>query len=91
MPGPNGDKQNIFNEVYVMRKIIILTFVFLLTGAVFAGKLDVKGQISEDLQNLQKDSETYRIKNAYVNLMARKQAQGKEIVTQKLIEKFRLL
>ena len=89
MPGPNGDKQNIFNEVYVMRKIIILTFVFLLTGAVFAGKLDVKGQISEDLQNLQKDSETYRIKNAYVNLMARKQAQGKEIVTQKLIEKFK--
>lgn len=70
------------------KAIFLLIFVFLFIN-VYAEKLDVKGQISDEFKQIQKDSEDYRINRDSVKLLVRKNGLGKEFVTQKLIEKFK--
>jgi len=70
------------------KAIFFLISVFLFIN-IYAEKLDVKGQISDEFKQIQKDSEDYRINKDSVKLMVRKNGLGKELITQKLIEKFK--
>jgi hypothetical protein len=72
-----------------MRKVLYFLIVMVFSTFVYAQKLNVKGSVSEELKQLQSESEQYRIKRETVNLMAVKNGPGKEIATQKLIAKFK--
>jgi len=73
-----------------MRKIMfVFLFVFVFTAIVYAQKLNVKGSVSEELAQIQFESEQYRLNRETVNLMSVKNGPGKEIATQKLIAKFK--
>ena len=72
-----------------MRKLLYFLIVMVFSTFIYAGKLDVKGSVSEELKQLQSESEQYRIKRTTVNLMVPKNGAGKEIATQKLIAKFK--
>mgnify|MGYP001160334355 CR=1 FL=1 len=72
-----------------MNKNIFVFLILILSATVYAEKLNVKGSVSEELKQLQSESEQYRIKRETVNLMTVKNGPGKEVVTQKLIAKFK--
>lgn len=62
-----------------MRKIMfVFLFVFVFTAIVYAQKLNVKGSVSEELAQIQFESEQYRLNRETVNLMSVKMVQEKK-------------
>lgn len=72
-----------------MKKHIIILFVLIFSAPIFAEKLDVKGSVSEEFQQIQQKSESLRFDKQFVNLMVAKKGAGKEVVAQKLMKKFK--
>ena len=79
-----------FYEENMMKKI----FCFVLLVAfqmmpVYSATLDVKGQISKELQHMQIESENNRLNRDSLGVMTVKKGLGKELITQKLLEEFK--